>query len=495
MVGASVNGILGHSALIIGLVTSLFGAIALGYATVVGDRRLLRTAPNYAWLAGVAALIAAAVMMNAILTYDFDLQYVQDVGSRSTPLLFNVAAMWSALEGSILLWLATLAGYTAFIMWRYRKRLDDPLIAWALVVMFVVTAFFFFIAFGPTDVFATGAPGVNDGPGPNPLLQNHILVMFHPPILYLGYVGFTVPFAFAIAALVTGRVGEGWLVETRRWALFAWGFLSARHHPRRLVELRGARLGRRVGVGPGRERELPAVAHRHRLHPLGDGAGAPRHAARVEHQPAGGHLLAHDPRHVPHPQRRGQQRARVRRRLHRTLAARVLRRDRRRLVVADRLARRPPAFARRDRLADLARGRVPRQQRDLHGVRLRGAARHRVPADHRGVAGPPDRGRPAVLRPACRMPIGLVLLFLMAVAPVLPWRKASTELLRDRLFCPRRGAGSIALAFAVASVPTGGRRCSRSASAGSPPARRCASWCSPPVARDGAASSGVPTAA
>ncbi len=226
MIATSVNGLLGHSALIVGLVASLFGAIALATATLNGDRRLLRTVPNYAWLAGAGAVVAAGVMMNAILTYDFDLQYVQDVGSRSTPLLYNIAAMWSALEGSILLWLATLAGYTAFIMWRYRKRLDDPLIAWALVVMFAVTAFFFFLAFGPTDVFATGAPGVNDGPGPNPLLQNHVLVMFHPPILYLGYVGFTVPFAFALAALITGRVGEGWLMETRRWALLAWGFLS-----------------------------------------------------------------------------------------------------------------------------------------------------------------------------------------------------------------------------------------------------------------------------
>ena len=77
----------------------------------------------------------------------------------------------------------------------------------------------------------------------------------HPPMLYLGYVGFTVPFAFAIGALVTGRVGEGWLLETRRWTLFAWGFLTW-HPPRRMVELRGARLGWRVGLGPGRERFL-----------------------------------------------------------------------------------------------------------------------------------------------------------------------------------------------------------------------------------------------
>ena len=179
----SINGLIGHSALIIGLVSSLFGAIALAYATVVHDHRLLRSAPNYAWLTGVAGLVATMVMLRALLTYDFDLAYVQQVGSRSTPTLYNITALWSALEGSILLWLATLAGYTAFIMHRYRKRLDDPLIAWALVTMFVVTAFFFFLAFGPTDVFATGAPGVTDGPGPNPLLQNHVLVMFHPPIL------------------------------------------------------------------------------------------------------------------------------------------------------------------------------------------------------------------------------------------------------------------------------------------------------------------------
>jgi cytochrome c-type biogenesis protein CcmF len=111
---------------------------------------------------------------------------------------------------------------------RFRKRIDDELVAWALVVMFVVCAFFALVSFGPANPFAAGpvqSPGF-DGPGPNPLLQNHVLVMFHPPILYLGYVGFTVPFAFAIAALVTGRVGEGWLMETRRWALFSWGFLT-----------------------------------------------------------------------------------------------------------------------------------------------------------------------------------------------------------------------------------------------------------------------------
>jgi cytochrome c-type biogenesis protein CcmF len=160
------------------------------------------------------------------ITRDFSLQYVQDHGSRSTPALYNFTAVWSALEGSILLWVLALALSCAVVVWRYRKKLSDPLIAWAMAVMFIVLAFFFLLSFAPANPFGVGAAGVTDGPGPNPLLQNHILVLFHPPILYLGYVGFTIPFAFAIAALVTGRVGEGWLIETRRWTLCAWGLLT-----------------------------------------------------------------------------------------------------------------------------------------------------------------------------------------------------------------------------------------------------------------------------
>jgi cytochrome c-type biogenesis protein CcmF len=159
VLAASVNGLLGHSVLIIGLVSSLFGAIALATATVTKDHRLLRSSPNYAWLAAGSGLAAAIIMLHALLTYDFDLAYVQQVGSRSTPTLFNITALWSALEGSILLWVLVLAGYIAAVMRKYRRRLEDPLVGWAMVVMFVVSAFFFFLAFGPTDVFkSAGTP-------------------------------------------------------------------------------------------------------------------------------------------------------------------------------------------------------------------------------------------------------------------------------------------------------------------------------------------------
>jgi len=223
-----VNGLLGHSALIIGLAASVFGAGALATATLMKDQRLVRAVQGYVWVALIGALLAAGVMERALITRDWSVAYVQKVGSPDTPALFNFTALWSALEGSILLWLLLLAMYTFIVARRYRTRLADPLVAWALVTMLVVTAFFFFLALGPTDAFkpADLPDFARCCKGPNPLLQNHVLVLFHPPILYLGYVGFTVPFAFAIGALVTGRVGEGWLVETRRWALFAWGFLT-----------------------------------------------------------------------------------------------------------------------------------------------------------------------------------------------------------------------------------------------------------------------------
>ena len=101
------------------------------------------------------------------------------------------------------------------------------LVGWALIVMFVVTAFFAMLSFGPADPFAAGAPGVTSGPGPNPLLQNHILVLFHPPILYLGYVGLhravRVRDRGARSPVASARGGS---METRRWALFSWAFLT-----------------------------------------------------------------------------------------------------------------------------------------------------------------------------------------------------------------------------------------------------------------------------
>jgi cytochrome c-type biogenesis protein CcmF len=222
-----VNAALGTAGLVLGVAASVGGVVTL--AVALGRRRLhlLAVGRSYVLLALIGAVVAFAAMERALITRDFTVQYVADHGSSRTPALYNVATLWAALEGSILLWVLVLTGYMALVVHKFRKRLDDPLVGWAMLTMLVVSTFFFVLLLFPANPFtAFDPPPGFDGPGPNPLLQNHPLMAFHPPALYLGYVGFTVPFAFAVAALVTGRVGEGWLMETRRWTLFAWGFLT-----------------------------------------------------------------------------------------------------------------------------------------------------------------------------------------------------------------------------------------------------------------------------
>ena len=226
MIVAGINGSIGSGALLLGLMASVFGAIGLIAGVRRADDKMMRAGARYVWVVLVAGVIAFAIMERALITRDFSLAYVQNVGSAATPPLYNFTALWTALEGSLLLWLLILGGYTAAVAWRYRARHAEPLVAWALATLMLIATFFFSLTLFTSNPFKAGAEGVTVGRGPNQLLQNHVLVLFHPPTLYLGYVGMSVPFAFAIAALVTGRVGEGWLAETRRWTLFAWGFLT-----------------------------------------------------------------------------------------------------------------------------------------------------------------------------------------------------------------------------------------------------------------------------
>ena len=221
------NVALGAAAVAVGLAAAVAGVLVtgLGLARIVPG--WLRPARALVAVMAIAAVAAFAVMERALITRDFTVKYVADNGSSATPAVFNFATLWGALEGSILLWTLVLCGFVAAAAVRFRSRGADPVMGWALLVLFAVSAFFFALMVGPASPFVGFDPPAGyDGPGPNPLLQNHILMAFHPPVLYLGYVGFTVPFAFAIAALATGRLESDWMAATRRWTLTAWGFLS-----------------------------------------------------------------------------------------------------------------------------------------------------------------------------------------------------------------------------------------------------------------------------
>ncbi len=221
------NAALGMAGIVLAFVAAVSGGSTVAYGLVRRRRTRVDLILPYTVLAFAGAVLAFAAMERALVQRDFTIKFVFDHGSRATPLLFEVTALWSGLQGSILLWGLVLTIYLGVVVYRFRARLTDPLMGWAVVVMFAVTTFFFGLMLGPANPFVRfSAPAGLDGQGPNPLLQNHLLMAFHPPMLYLGYVGFTVPFAFAIGALITGRVGDGWLVATRRWTLFAWGFLT-----------------------------------------------------------------------------------------------------------------------------------------------------------------------------------------------------------------------------------------------------------------------------
>lgn len=171
--------------------------------------------------------VATFAMIFALVAHDFSVGYVAQVGSRATPLFYTVISLWGALEGSILFWAWVLGLLTALVVYWNRERAGG-LIPYTAATMLGVGAFFQLLLVGPANPFFAVTPVPLDGPGPNPLLQNHILMGVHPPLLYLGYVGMTVPFAFAIGAMAAGEIGDaGWIRLSRRWTLGAWAFLSA----------------------------------------------------------------------------------------------------------------------------------------------------------------------------------------------------------------------------------------------------------------------------
>ncbi|MGH7636639.1 MAG: heme lyase CcmF/NrfE family subunit [Gemmatimonadaceae bacterium] len=221
------TGLLAHDALLIGAVTVCFGAVMVPVAMRSGRRHWIQLAYGAVYTNFMLVTIAVTLMVVALVTHDFSVSYVAAVGSRSTPLLFTIISLWGALEGSILFWAWVLAFYAAALVWMHRRR-PGNLIPYAAMTMLLVSLFFAILLVGPADPFKPVFPVPADGPGPNTLLQNHILMAVHPPLLYLGYVGMTVPFALAVGAILSNEANiNDWVVMSRRWMLASWGLLSA----------------------------------------------------------------------------------------------------------------------------------------------------------------------------------------------------------------------------------------------------------------------------
>jgi cytochrome c-type biogenesis protein CcmF len=219
-----VIGALGLAVTIAGAGSALIGTYAAIRA--VQGRGSIEAPVRAAWCAIVALAAANLIMVVALVARDFSIAYVAQVGSRETPLLFTVASLWGALEGSILFWAGLLAGVAVLLIRRTRDTDDRARVPGALAVLLALTAFFALIVVGPGNPWQRLSPVPLDGPGPNPLLQDHPLMAFHPPLLYLGFVGLAVPFALTVDALVRGRLDDGWLRLARRWTLGPWTLLT-----------------------------------------------------------------------------------------------------------------------------------------------------------------------------------------------------------------------------------------------------------------------------
>ncbi|MCS7006545.1 MAG: cytochrome c biogenesis protein CcsA, partial [Gaiellaceae bacterium] len=214
---------LGSAALLLTFGLALYALIAGGVAAARGTRRLADSARNALVAAFGTTLVASAVLLAALLRNDFSFVYVARTTSEALPTAYTVSAFWGGQEGSLLLWLLVLTGLSALVVAR-RRPWERELVAWVTPVLGGVAAFFAFLLVAVASPFATQvAPA--DGAGMNPSLQNPYMLA-HPPMLYLGYVGLAVPFAFAMGALLSGRTDERWLVATRRWTLFAWAALG-----------------------------------------------------------------------------------------------------------------------------------------------------------------------------------------------------------------------------------------------------------------------------
>lgn len=235
--------ILGASALVITLLVSLYGIGAAVYGQVKKAPEWVDSARNAMLLTFPLLTISSVCIIYLLLTDAYQVEYVHSVTSRSMPLYLRVTALWGGQPGSLVFWSWLMAAFASAVTLRDWRR-DREFLPWVIVVSLVTLAFFLILSVFVENPFRllwqnTSGEVISsvlqpagtlplipaDGRGLNPLLR-HPGMIIHPPLLYLGFVSFVIPFAFALAALITGRTDDRWIRLTRRWTLWAWLFLS-----------------------------------------------------------------------------------------------------------------------------------------------------------------------------------------------------------------------------------------------------------------------------
>ncbi|HWB95396.1 MAG TPA: cytochrome c biogenesis protein CcsA, partial [Bryobacteraceae bacterium] len=220
---------LGSLAILLAFCVALYAVVASAVGRIKKKPFLIVSGERAVYCVWALVTLASGILVNAMLTGDFRFAYVAAHSNRSMPLLYKFAAWWGGQEGSLLFWSWLLSTYSAVVIFTNRHKHRD-MMPYVTAVLMTVQAFFLILnnfVVHPFQMLAVDKliTAVPDGNGLNPLLQYPAMAI-HPPMLYLGYVGFAVPFAFAIGSLITRQPGDAWIHTTRRWTLVTWLFQS-----------------------------------------------------------------------------------------------------------------------------------------------------------------------------------------------------------------------------------------------------------------------------
>lgn len=215
---------LGYISLILAFLAAIYAAVAAWYGKRSDDERWVMSARNATIAIFPLVFVSASLLITAIVRNDFSVEYVWRVSSIEMPTYLKFTSLWGGQAGSLLFWNLLLAAFTAAAMSRNWHK-QKELMPYALIVISMTQVFFLGISAFVENPFTRMAIVPADGNGLNPLLR-HPGMIIHPPMLYLGFTGFIIPYTFAIAALMSGKLDDSWIKITRRWALVAWLFLS-----------------------------------------------------------------------------------------------------------------------------------------------------------------------------------------------------------------------------------------------------------------------------
>ncbi len=215
----------GTLTLLIALVVATYGAAASLIGVRRRSARLIESGRSAAYALAAVLALSSVTIIYAFVTNDYSIKYVQRTSDVATPLFYKITAYWGGLDGSILWWVFLLSVFSAIAIYNNRNR-HREILPYTVAVLMVIADFFLFVIIfhsNPFDTYLTEVP--TRGEGLNPLLQNFYMAT-HPPSLYTGFVGMSIPFAFAMGALISGHLDDAWIAAVRRWTLISWFFLS-----------------------------------------------------------------------------------------------------------------------------------------------------------------------------------------------------------------------------------------------------------------------------